>query len=93
MFIDCLLRLLSALPIASAWARALNHIKKRRRPCHVPVAPCPGAHADARVGVLVKGLRAAVSKLLAAKIKAPHLDVGGHPVMGAITRLIITNGM
>ena len=50
-------------------------------------------HAEARIGVLVKGLRAALSKLLAHKIAAPGWDVAGHPVIGAITRLLQGNGV
>lgn len=44
--------------------------------------------AEARVGVLLKGLRAALSALLADKIAAPRLDISGHPVVEAILRLL-----
>ena len=49
--------------------------------------------AEPRVGVLAKGLRAAMSRLLAAKIRFPALDVASHPVMGAVVRLLTLNGM
>jgi hypothetical protein len=48
---------------------------------------------EPRVGVLAKGLRAAMSRLLAAKIRYPALDVSRHPVVEAIIRLLTLNGM
>ena len=48
---------------------------------------------EPRVGVLAKGLRAAMSHLLAAKIRYPSLDVSRHPVVEAIIRLLTLNGM
>lgn len=50
-------------------------------------------HAEARVGVLAKALRAALSRLLAEKIQAPHSDISGSAVIEAILRLLINNGM
>jgi ATP-dependent RNA helicase DHX57 len=49
--------------------------------------------APARVGVLVKGLRAEVDALLAAKVRTPSLDVGGSEVAEAMARLLRGNGL
>ena len=50
-------------------------------------------HAEARIGVLVKGLRAALNELLEEKISLPSLDIGGHAAVDAIVRLLIGNGI
>ena len=50
-------------------------------------------HAEARIAVFVKGLRDAVSALLAEKIALPGLDVSGHVAIEAIVRLLVGNGM
>ena len=49
--------------------------------------------AEARVGVLTRGLRAALNRLLAGKVRYPSLDVSRHPVVEAIIRLLTLNGM
>jgi ATP-dependent RNA helicase DHX57 len=49
--------------------------------------------AEPRIGVLAKGLRAALSRLLADKIADPSLDVSAHPVIEAMLRLLVSNGM
>lgn len=49
--------------------------------------------AEARIGVLVKGLRAALTTLLAAKVANPHADISGHKAVEAIVRLVVGNGM
>ena len=56
---------------------------------------CPPRHrsAEARVGVLIKGLRAALSSLLADKVASPAVDIAGHPVVEAILHLLMHNGM
>jgi ATP-dependent RNA helicase DHX57 len=48
--------------------------------------------AEPRVGVLAKGLRQALARLLAAKISDPQIDISSHPVIEAIARLLIYNG-
>lgn len=50
-------------------------------------------HCEPRVGVLAKALRAALSRLLSAKIEDPGLDLQGSPVVEAILRLLRGNGM
>jgi ATP-dependent RNA helicase DHX57 len=49
--------------------------------------------AEPRIGVLAKGLRAALSRLLADKIADPSLDLTSHPVIEAMLRLLTRNGM
>jgi len=49
-------------------------------------------HAEPRIGVLAKGLRSALSRLLAAKIRDPSTDMGGDGVVAAIQRLLRGNG-
>jgi ATP-dependent RNA helicase DHX57 len=50
-------------------------------------------HAEARVGVLVKGLRAALNRLLSDKIAQPALELRDEPVVEAILRLLMDNLM
>ena len=46
--------------------------------------------AHGRVAVLVRELRAELDKLLLRKISEPSLEIGSHPVLGAIINLIAT---
>eukprot|EP00882_Tetradesmus_deserticola_P011147 GHRQ01011788.1.p1 GENE.GHRQ01011788.1~~GHRQ01011788.1.p1 ORF type:complete len:340 (+),score=172.49 GHRQ01011788.1:429-1448(+) len=48
--------------------------------------------APARVGVLIKHLRAAVSSLLAAKVADPSLQLAGQRVVEALHALLATDG-
>ncbi|KAF8055672.1 DHX57 [Scenedesmus sp. PABB004] len=48
--------------------------------------------APARVGVLIKHLRAAVASLLAAKVADPSLDLAGQRVVEALHALLATDG-
>lgn len=68
----------------------------RHREAKIAVGSAGWIHfkAEPRIGVLAKGLRAALSRLLADKIRDPSLDVSGnHPVIAAMLRLLIRNGM
>jgi ATP-dependent RNA helicase DHX57 len=48
--------------------------------------------APARVGVLIKHLRAAVASLLAAKLADPSLQLAGQRVVEALHALLATDG-
>jgi ATP-dependent RNA helicase DHX57 len=49
--------------------------------------------ANARIGALIRGLRAKMDDLLAEKIKDPTIDISGTPEMRLIVRLLLTDGM
>ena len=65
---------------------------------HAKSLLCVGArkwtrfHAEARIGVLVKGLRGCVAAVLKEKIACPALDVSTHPVIECVTSLLISRG-
>jgi ATP-dependent RNA helicase DHX57 len=48
--------------------------------------------ANARIGVLIKGLRRRLDKLLEEKIRSPDLDIASAPEMDIIAKLISTDG-
>jgi ATP-dependent RNA helicase DHX57 len=48
--------------------------------------------ANARIGVLIKGLRRRLDKLLEEKIRSPDLDIASAPEMEIIAQLISTDG-
>jgi hypothetical protein len=48
-------------------------------------------YADPRIGVLVKGLRTALSKLLARKVSHPAEDISASPIIEAILKLLVPN--
>ena len=49
--------------------------------------------AHARVGALVAALRERLDGVLAAKAEDPALDVGASPVVAAILRLLLYDGL
>ena len=48
--------------------------------------------ADARVGVLIRELRTAMSVLFSRKVDDPDYQIDTHPVMLAVCTLLRTNG-
>lgn len=49
--------------------------------------------APARIGVLAKQLRARLNELLLEKISRPELDLSANPVVRAVARLLVTDGL
>ena len=49
--------------------------------------------ANARIGALIRGLRAKIDDLLAEKIKDPTTDISDTPEMKLIVKLLLTDGL
>lgn len=49
--------------------------------------------APARVGVLIKGLRGYIDRLLLEKFNRPEESIVNDPVMDGICKLLVTNGI
>ncbi len=49
--------------------------------------------APARIAVLARAVRQQLDELLKQKIADPHYDISAHPLIGAVTKLLASDGV